>query len=168
MTPRAVLVGPPGAGKTTVGRRVAATLGVDFRDTDRDVETAVGKPISEIFFDDGEDEFRRLETNAVAAALREHSGVLALGGGAVLSAETRAALAEHTVIYLSVGMASASARVGLARDRPVLALNPRAMLHKLLAERDPLYLEVATTRIETDDKPIDGVASEVLAALGAK
>lgn len=166
MTPRAVLVGPPGAGKTTVGREVARALGVAFRDTDHDIELSAGKPISEIFVDDGEEEFRRLEAKAVAAALAEHSGVLALGGGAVLSSETRAALGSQTVIYLAVEMAAASSRVGLARDRPVLALNPRAMLHKLLAERDPLYAEVATSRVQTDDKPIHAVAAEVLAALG--
>ena len=166
--PRVVLVGPPGAGKTTVGRRLSTALAVSFRDTDHDIESAAGKPISEIFFDDGEEEFRRLEVAAVQAALSEHDGVLALGGGAVLSPITRDRLRSHTVVYLAVGMAAAASRVGLARDRPVLALNPRAMLHKLLSERDPLYAEVATVRVETDDKSLDEVTAEVLASIGAR
>lgn len=166
MSPRAVLVGPPGAGKTTVGRQVAAVLGIEFRDTDDDIEQAAGKPIAEIFFDDGEEEFRRLEVEAVAKALAEHEGVLALGGGAVLSPVTRENLRGHAVVYLAVGMAAAASRVGLARDRPVLALNPRAMLHKLLAERDPLYTEVAVARVDTDEQSVEAVADQVVVALG--
>ena len=160
--PALVLVGPPAAGKTTVGRLVAARLGVDFRDTDTDVEAVAGKTISDIFVQDGEVAFRSLESAAVGRALTEHDGVLSLGGGAVLSADTRALLAEHVVVLLSVGLADAARRIGLSRDRPVLALNPRATLHVLLEERMPLYRKVAQREVETDGRTPEDVALEVL------
>ena len=163
--PRVVLVGPPGAGKTTVGRLLAAALGVPFRDTDADVEAVAGKSIADIFFDDGEEHFRALERSAVTAALAEHEGVLSLGGGAVLAEQTRALLRGHRVLFLSVGLADAAKRVGLSRDRPVLALNPRATLHALLEERLPYYREVATVEIATDGRTAEDVVAEALSAL---
>lgn len=163
--PRAVLVGPPGAGKTTVGQLLADFWRVPFRDTDADVEVAAGKSISEIFFDDGEDAFRVLERSAVATALREHPGVLSLGGGAVLAAETRALLADQHVVFLAVGLGEAAKRVGLNRDRPVLALNPRAALRDLLEQRLPLYREVATVEVDTDGLTAPAVAEQVVSRL---
>lgn len=163
--PVLVLVGPPGSGKSTVGRLVAARLGVDFRDTDDDVESTAGKPISDIFVDDGEPRFRALERDAVATAMRDHTGVLALGGGAVLDPETRSLLVGRRVVWLDVRLAAATDRVGLAASRPVLALNPRATLARLLEERAPLYTEVATIRVETDDRTPNEVADEVAAAV---
>lgn len=165
--PVVVLIGPPGAGKSTVGRLTAERLGVGFRDTDADVERTTGKRIAEVFIDDGEARFRELERAAVAAALREHDGVLSLGGGAVLAPETRALLASQRVVLLDVDLGSAAKRVGLNRDRPVLALNPRATLAVLLEQRRPLYREVATHVVDTSRTPARAVVDAVLRLLEA-
>lgn len=165
MAPRVVLVGAPGAGKTTVGRLVAARLGVGFRDTDHDIEATVGKAVADVFLDDGEDAFRAAEVTAVRTALAEHEGVLALGGGAVLSAETRRLLRDEQVVHLKVGLTDAAARVGLSQARPVLALNPRATLKVLLDERAPHYADVATAVVVTDGRDPEEIADAVVAVL---
>jgi shikimate kinase len=165
MRPVCVVVGPPGAGKTTVGTLVAQRLGVAFRDTDSDIVAAAGKEIPEIFIDDGEDAFRALERAAVAAALESFDGVLALGGGAVLAAETRERLRDHTVVYLSVELSDAVSRVGLGAGRPLLTVNPRATLKYLLEQRRPLYEEVATVIVRTDGRTPEDIADEALAGL---
>jgi shikimate kinase len=159
--PVAVLVGPPGAGKTTVGQLLADRLGVTFRDVDHDIEAAAGKPISEIFVDDGEEAFRALELAAVQAGLAEHAGVLALGGGAILSPVTRERLGAHRVVFLAVGLSDAVSRVGLGTDRPVLALNPRATLRHLLEQRRPFYEEVAVVTVATDGRTPAEISDEV-------
>jgi shikimate kinase len=163
--PVCVLVGPPGAGKTTVGQLLARSLGVAFRDTDSDIEATAGKPVPDIFVEDGEEVFRTLERAAIALALREFDGVLALGAGAVLAEQTRALLREHTVVFLSTGFADAIGRVGLGAGRPLLAINPRATLKRLLEQRLPLYEEVATVTVKTDGRTAEEVAAEVAAAL---
>ena len=165
--PVLVLVGPPAAGKSTVGRLVADRLGVPFTDTDDLVVQRAGKPVSEVFVDDGEEAFRELEAAAVADALATAGGVLALGGGAVLAAGTRARLAGHPVVFLSAEVPAAASRVGLNRDRPLLLGNPRAQLRALLETRLPLYEEVAVATVRTDDRTPDEVADAVLAALPA-
>ena len=162
--PVAVLVGPPGAGKTTVGELLAKHWNVGFRDTDADIEATAGKPIPDIFVDDGEEHFRALERAAVATALAEFDGVLALGGGAVLAEETRALLRGHRVIYLSVELSDAVSRVGLGAGRPLLAINPRATLKYLLEQRRPLYAEVATLTVVTDGRTPEAIADEIVAA----
>lgn len=166
MSPVVVLVGPPAAGKTTVGRLLAERLGVDFADTDDLVVARAGKPVGEIFIDEGEDEFRALEAAAVVEGLAR-GGVLALGGGAVLSADTRARLAGHPVVFLAAGVPTSATRVGLNRDRPLLLGNPRQQLRALLDARLPLYEEVAVATVVTDDRTPDEVADAVLAALPA-
>jgi len=163
--PRVVLVGPMGAGKSTVGALLAEAWGVDLRDTDQDVETAAGRSISEIFVDDGEARFRELERDAVGAALAGHSGVLALGGGAVLDPRTRQVLAGHRVVFLQVGLADAVKRVGLGTARPLLLGNVRSQVKKLLDERLPVYQSVATLTVTTDGKTAEAVAEEVRAAV---
>ena len=168
--PLVVLVGPPASGKTTVGTAVAHALDVRFRDTDADVEAATGSSVADLFVTEGEPHFRALEQAAVARALSEHDGVLALGGGAVTSAATRELLVSYgraggTVVWLDVDLASAAKRVGLSRDRPILGVNPRAMLRHMLETRAPLYGEVATLAVATGGREPADVATEVLAVL---
>lgn len=163
MAPVCVLVGVPGAGKTTTGRLVAGLLGLEFEDSDAIIERAAGKPIPEIFVDDGEPHFRALEAAAVTSALTSFDGVLALGGGAVLAAGTRAALAGHTVVFLSVELPDAVRRVGLGVGRPLLNVNPRATLKYLMDQRRPLYLEVAKHTVRTDARTAAEVADEIAA-----
>lgn len=162
MAPVCILVGAPGSGKTSTGQALATALGVGFRDTDHDIEAAAGELIPEIFVDEGEERFRTLERDAVLAALGEFDGVLALGGGAILAESTRAALAGHTVVYLSVELTDAIRRVGLGAGRPLLAINPRATLKYLLDQRRPLYLEVAAHTVITDGRTPEQVADEIL------
>jgi len=162
--PRVVLVGPMGAGKTTVGRILAQTWGVTVRDTDADVEAVAGKPVQEIFVDDGEAAFRALERQAVATALAEHDGVLALGGGAVLDPETRELLAGHRVAFLRVGFDDAVRRVGAGAGRPLLLGNVRSRVKQLMEERTPVYEAVASLVVDTDGKSAADVAAEIAAA----
>lgn len=163
----AVLIGPMGAGKTTVGRLVADAAGVDLRDTDEDIEAAEGRPITEIFVDSGEPYFRAREREAVLAALADHEGVLALGGGSVMDDDVLVALKGHRVFFLKVGMADAAKRVGLGQGRPMLLGNVRSRMKTLLDERLPRYLDVADVVVETNGRTPEQVAGEVLQALSA-
>ncbi len=160
-----VLVGPMGAGKTTLADLLAQRWGVAVRDTDADIVAAQGREISDIFVDDGEAAFRALEREAVARALAEHDGVLSLGGGAVLDEDTRALLADHTVVFLQVGLTDAVKRVGLGTSRPLLMGNVRSRVKALLDERTPIYASVATHTVDTDGRTPDEVADEVEALL---
>lgn len=165
MSPRAVLIGPMGAGKTTVGRLLAGRWGVELRDTDADVEAVEGRTVSDVFVDSGEPYFRQVEKDAVARALAEHDGVLALGGGAVLDDDTRAALAGHRVVFLRVGLTDAAQRVGLGTSRPLLLGNVRGRMKQLLDERTPVYETLATITIDTDGRSAAEVADAIEAAL---
>ncbi len=165
--PAAVLIGPPGAGKTTVGLLAAALLGAGFLDTDDVVEEAAGKPVSDIFITDGEPAFRDLERVAVASSLAGHSGVLALGGGAVMDLATRELLAGQRVVYLATGFAAAAHRTGLDTPRPLLIGNPRTRLRELLAERLPVYEGLAWATVTTDDRDPQEIADEVAEIVSA-
>jgi shikimate kinase len=166
--PPIVLIGPPGAGKTTVGAALADRLGVTFADTDAIVEATVGKPVSEIFITDGEPEFRRLERAAVADALQAtHSTrVIGLGGGAVMDSETQARLAGHRVVYLETGFGELVKRVGLGRARPLLVgTSPRAQLKALLDQRLPVYDRLAWLTVKTDERDPNDIAEEIAAVI---
>ncbi len=167
-TPVIVLVGPMGVGKSTVGRLLAERLGVGYRDTDEDIVAAGGRTIAEIFVDEGEAAFRALEKAAVRAALAEHRGVVALGGGAVLDADTRALLAGQRVLYLSMEVEEAVKRTGLNVARPLLAVNPRKQWRELMEARRHLYEEVATAVVATDGRTPEEVAQAALDALELK
>ncbi|MCP2253970.1 shikimate kinase [Prauserella aidingensis] len=161
-----VVVGPPGSGKSTVGRLLAERLGVAFRDADADIEADEGRAISDIFAEDGEPVFREIEERTIARTLAEHDGVYALGGGAVLAEGTRRRLAGHTVVFLSVGMAEGVRRTGLSSARPLLTgVNPRATYKALLDERLPVYRGVATCEVDTDDRAPDDIVAEVIERL---
>ncbi|QKV91593.1 shikimate kinase [Streptomyces sp. NA02950] len=166
--PAVVLVGPMGVGKTTVGRVLAERLGTTFRDTDADIVATSGKEIAEIFIDQGEPHFRELERQAVRTAVAEHSGVLALGGGAVMDEGTRALLAGRPVVFLEMGVAEAVRRTGLDAPRPLLAVNPRQRWRELMEQRRPLYTEVARAVVATEDRTPEDVADAVLDALELK
>ncbi|GAU66070.1 shikimate kinase [Streptomyces sp. NBRC 110611] len=164
-SPVVVLIGPPGAGKSTVGALLAERLGVGYRDTDADVVATAGRPIAEIFIDQGEPHFRALEREAVRAALDEHPGVLSLGGGAILDEGTRTLLTGLPVVFLDVELADAVKRVGLDAPRPLLAVNPRRQWRDLMEHRRPLYTEVARAVIATGERTPAQVAEAVLEAL---
>lgn len=164
-SPQAVLIGPPGSGKSTVGRLLAERLGCGFADADADAEAAEGRAIPDIFTESGEPYFRELEERIVAEGLTRHDGVFSLGGGTVLSAVTRQRLAGHTVVFLNVGLTVGMRRTGLSTARPLLAgVNPRATFKALLEERLPLYREVATVEVATDERTPDEVVEEILVA----
>ncbi|MEU2762920.1 3-dehydroquinate synthase [Streptomyces sp. NPDC059164] len=163
--PLVVLVGPMGVGKSTVGELLAARLGTTYRDTDADVVAEAGKPIAEIFYDEGEEHFRALERRAVAAAVAGHPGVLSLGGGAVLDGATRELLAGRPVVYLSMDVDEAVRRVGLGAARPLLAVNPRRQWRELMDARRHLYEEVARTVVATDEHTPEEVAQAIIDAL---
>ena len=165
MAPVAVLIGPPGAGKTSVGPLLAERLGTSFRETDADVAAAAGQPVSDIFIEQGEPAFRQLEREAAARALREHGGVLALGSGAVLDPGIQHRLEGLPVVYLAADFGTVARRLGLDRPRVVIPGNPRGRLRAMLEERRPLYEQLATLTVETDDLDPDELAAEISARL---
>ena len=162
-----VIVGAPGAGKSTVGRRLARRWGVPFRDSDQMVEAEAGKSVADIFVDEGEASFRARERDVIARALDDPEGVLALGGGAVLDESTRTRLVQAPCVWLRVGVGEAAKRVGLNTSRPLLLGNVRGTLMALLDERTPLYEEVATWSVDTDGRTADEVVDAVVAAVEA-
>lgn len=166
MALKAVLVGLPGSGKSTIGRRLAKALGVGLLDTDVAIEQRTGRSIADIFATDGEQEFRRIEEDVVRAALADHDGVLSLGGGAVTSPGVRAALAGHTVVYLEISAAEGVRRTGGNTVRPLLAGPDRAEKYRaLMAKRAPLYRRVATMRVDTNRRNPGAVVRHILSRL---
>jgi shikimate kinase len=166
MAPKAILVGLPGSGKSTIGRRLAKALDVDMLDTDAAIEQQTGRPIADIFATDGEQEFRRIEEGVVRAALAEHDGIVSLGGGAVTSPGVRAALAGHTVVYLEITAAEGVRRTGGNTVRPLLAGPDRAeKFRALMSERVPLYRQVATIRVNTNRRNPGAVVRHIVCRL---
>ncbi|ATQ27756.1 shikimate kinase [Rhodococcus ruber] len=169
MTPRAVLIGPPGAGKSTIGRRLAQALDLPLLDTDAEIERTTGRTIPDIFGTDGEPAFRRIEEEVVADALARHDGIVSLGGGAILSERTRALLQDRTVIYLEISVAEGLRRTGTNTTRPLLAgADPAAKYRELMRRRRPLYRQAATIRVRTDGRSPGRVVQQVLAKLEAQ
>ncbi|MDA2987386.1 MAG: shikimate kinase [Actinomycetota bacterium] len=166
--PVVVLIGSPGAGKSTVGRRLAQRLGVEFADSDALIEQEAGMSVADLFVTEGEGAFRQREVDTIAAALRDHTGVLSLGGGSVMRAETRERLVGRRIVWLKVSLSDAAARVGLNTARPLLLGNVRATLGALLAERSPVYEDVATDVVDTSGSSLREVVDAVVAVLGQR
>jgi shikimate kinase len=171
-----VLIGPPSAGKSSVGALLAAELGVPFADTDDLVAAAAGKPVGDIFVDDGEAVFRELERAAVERGLESAApagtsspggGVLALGSGAVLDPDVRRMIAGRPIVYLEASFAAVAKRTGMDRPRVVIPGNPRGMLRAMLEERRPVYAELATITVPTDDMAPEEVAADLAKRLRA-
>ncbi len=161
-----VLIGAPGAGKTSVGKRLARKLGRTFVDVDQRIEQVVGKPVAEIFADEGEAHFRALEEEATLELLESHD-VISLGGGAVMNPRIRGALEGHEVVWLKVSIGQATRRVGMNKARPLLLGNVRGRLIELLRERTPVYEAVATQSVDTDGRGSVEVADALAAERGA-
>jgi shikimate kinase len=166
MTPKAVLIGLPGSGKSTIGRRLAKALGVVLLDTDTAIEQTTGRTIADIFAADGEQEFRRIEEEVVREALGSHDGVLSLGGGAITSPGVREALSGHTVIYLEISASEGVRRTGGNTVRPLLAGGDRAeKFRALMSERVPLYRRTATIRVNTNRRNPGAVVRHIVSRL---
>lgn len=166
MAPKAVLIGLPGSGKSTIGRRLAKALNLTMLDTDAAIEETTGRTIADIFATDGEAEFRRIEEEVIRSALASHDGVLSLGGGAVTTPGVRAALAGHTVVYLEISAAEGIRRTGGSTVRPLLAGPDRAeKFRALMSERVPLYRRVATMRINTNRRNPGAVVRTIVTRL---
>ncbi len=165
--PAVVLIGPPGAGKSTVGEVLADLLGVGFHDTDAAIEVQEGRTIADIFVVDGEPAFRALETAEVARALEQEPGVVSLGGGAPMNAQVQEDLANCRVVFLDVGIADAAPRIGFDQSRPLLAVNPRASWVRLMKERRPTYERLARHIVDTSGRTAHEVAAEIAELVGA-
>lgn len=160
-----VLIGVPGAGKSTIGELLAAHLGMDFIDSDHVIEERAGKAISDIFTTDGEPAFRALEAQTIADVLSGPDAIVSLGGGALGNESTRELVKSHTVLWLQTGLAQAVDRVGLNRNRPLLLGNVRGQLAALMTAREPIYREAADVVVDTSELSIEQVTQAALAAL---
>jgi len=167
MAPRVILIGPMGSGKTTVGKLVAEKLQIPFRDTDQVIEETTGKSVSDIFLEDGEDEFRAIEKKVLRDELLADGAVLALGGGAPISVDAQSALRAiaSPVIYLDISLAAVAPRIGFNRDRPLLLHNPRGQWQMLMEARRPIYESIADSVIDVNDKSEAEIVSLVLEVL---
>lgn len=167
MAPRVILIGPMGSGKTTVGKLVAEKLQIPFRDTDQVIEETTGKSVSDIFLEDGEDEFRAIEKKVLRDELLADGAVLALGGGAPISIDAQSALRAiaSPVVYLDISLAAVAPRIGFNRDRPLLLHNPRGQWQTLMEARRPIYESIADSVIDVNDKTEAEIVSLVLEVL---
>ena len=164
MAPRVILIGPMGSGKTTIGQLLASQLGIPFRDTDHVIEEKAGKSVSDIFLEDGEDEFRILEKKVLRDELLSDDTVLALGGGAPISVDAQSALRAiaSPVVYLDISLATVAPRIGFNRDRPLLLHNPRGQWQTLMEARRPIYESIADSVIDVNDKSESEIVSLIL------
>jgi shikimate kinase len=165
MSTQIILIGPPGAGKSTIGHSLAKKMKVKFADTDALIEAQLDKKISDRFVDLGEPVFRTEELIVLAEVLQSDNGVVSLGGGAPISAQAQELLRNSgaTVIFLDISLGKAAARVGFNRDRPLLLGNPRAQWNELMSSRRPIYESLATAVIPVDDRSVNEICADILA-----
>ena len=161
-----VLIGPPGSGKSSVGKALSRKLSRPWIDTDTEVEFRAGKKISEIFLEDGEATFRAIESDVVDQVMGSEAGIVSLGGGSVLNeASQKRITTAKEVVFLDVSISNAAPRVGFNKDRPLLAINPRQQWLQLMEKRRPIYESLATITVSTDNKKPDQVADEIIEAI---
>ena len=169
MSKKIVLIGPPGAGKSTVGRALAKILNLDFIDSDKEIERVTERKISEIFVEDGEDLFRKIELSTVKELLKGFNGVISLGGGAPINSEIQEILqnGEFEVVFLDVSISQAANRIGFNKERPLLLVNPRQQWIKLMNDRRSIYENVSSQYLLTDSKKPAEAAEELANMLGS-
>jgi shikimate kinase len=163
MNNKVVLIGPPGAGKTSIGKSLAKEMGLAFIDSDSEIEKKMNKKVSEIFVENGEDFFRQVEVEVVTDLLNRFDGVIALGGGAPINKSIRELLgvATYPVIFIDVSIAQAANRIGFNKDRPLLLINPRQQWLSLMSVRRPIYEELASTIVSSDNHKPSEVAKKI-------
>ena len=166
--PNLIIIGPPGAGKSSVGRQLGKVMQIPFSDTDKIIEERTGKKIAEIFLEDGEPIFRKIEREVVLEEIAKEDGILALGGGSILDSEVDKELSKlkSRVIYLEVSISNAAPRVGFNKDRPLLAVNPRQQWMALMEKRRPIYERLAGHKVSTDNKKPSEVVKEIQGLIG--
>lgn len=170
MTEKVVLIGPPGAGKTSIGKALSKELNLPFVDSDAEIEKLIGKKISEIFVEEGEESFRKIEVKVVKNLLSEFKGVIALGGGAPINLDIQDLLskANYPVIFVDVSIAQAANRIGFNKDRPLLLINPRQQWLSLMSERRPIYEKIATSTVSSDNHKPSEVAKIISEKIESK
>ena len=170
MIKKVVLIGPPGAGKTTIGKALAKEIATEFIDSDSEIERITGKKISDIFVEEGEAVFRKTEVEIVTALLDGFEGVIALGGGAPINTQIQEALTgvEYPVIFIDVSISQAANRIGFNKDRPLLLINPRQQWMNLMSERRPIYEKLASQTVNSDRQKPHEVAKLISEKLKAK
>jgi shikimate kinase len=163
MLKKIVLIGPPGAGKSSIGKALAKELNLNFIDSDSEIEKISHKRISEIFIEDGEPAFRLLEVDVVRKVLADFDGVISLGGGAPINKEIQEVLqdANYPVVFIDVSIAQAATRIGFNKDRPLLLVNPRQQWISLMNDRRPIYEKLASQTISSDNQKPHEVAKQI-------
>jgi len=170
MIQKVVLIGPPGAGKSTIGKALAKEIATEFVDSDSEIERITGKKISDIFVEEGEAVFRKTEVEVVTALLAGFEGVIALGGGAPINTQIQEALTgvDYPVIFIDVSISQAANRIGFNKDRPLLLINPRQQWMNLMSERRPIYEKLSSQTVNSDSQKPHEVAKLISEKLKAK